>query len=469
MTQYLMPSPQLPTPSVITAPRDTVTRAETDVALGELQRQIGDATQRTDVLLQAVVETHQKAEQARQIAVSGATGVAQTNAGLAKMVEELRHELHQMRTKIEGAEEHANTAQRITDSAEQRAVAAQSDADAAKAKQEQLEHELQNADLAFQQERKIRTTEIAAAQHTIGALQNELHDARTRLDAQGVIVQDVAGIGGELREARKDMALKAAEMREMGDMTDEMLGHVENLTTAFHQIDAKQKRGNVVNPNVVKSTPVHVQGTTSDLKEPAGHVQTEPKSVINLVSGESEEQRQPVAGRSYSENWVDIDEPNPQVMTSSQMAEQSGEKAAPTFLVFQARSFHHMIRGMLWMMTRIDFHRHRRQKDHGWLWIVLHDCLVVLSAQLKTSSERTWSSWVSMSDPNRLMKACGKVRLGIIQIPVQKTHNFRSLSSRKVQHQQHPVNRSLPPPSGDRRSLRHSQGMPMMMSIYGHH
>ena len=72
-------------------------------------------------------------------------------------------------------------------------------------------------------------------------------------------MQDVAGIGGELREARKDMALQAAEMREMGDMTDEMLGHVENLTTAFHQIDAEQNRGNVVNPEIVKSTPVHVQ------------------------------------------------------------------------------------------------------------------------------------------------------------------------------------------------------------------
>ena len=126
-----------------------------------------------------------------------------------------------MRTKIEGAEERANTAQRIADSAEkrantaqyaadaaeQRAVAAQGDADAAKQKQQLLEQELRNADLAFQEERKIRTTEIAAAQHTIGVLQNELHDARTRLDAQGVIVQDVAGIGGELREAKKDMAL----------------------------------------------------------------------------------------------------------------------------------------------------------------------------------------------------------------------------------------------------------------------
>ena len=51
----------------------------------------------------------------------GATGVAQTNADLEKMVAELRHELHQMITKIEGAEQCANMAQRIADSAEQRA------------------------------------------------------------------------------------------------------------------------------------------------------------------------------------------------------------------------------------------------------------------------------------------------------------------------------------------------------------
>ena len=320
MTQYLLPPPQLPPPPVF-ASHDTVTQAEADIALGELQQQIGDAMQRTDVLLQAVVETHQKAEQAGRIAVLGATGVAQTNAGLTKMVEELRHELHQMRTKIEGAEQRANTAQRIADSAEQhannaqyaadaaeqRAVAAQSDADAAKAKQEQLEHELRNADLAFQEERKIHTTEIAAAQHTIGALQHDLRNANTRLDAQGVIVH-VAGIGGELREARKDMALQAAEMREMVDMTDEMLGHVQNLTTVFHQIDAEQQKGNVVNPDVVKSTPVHVQGTAFDVKEPAGHVQTEPSSVITLVSGESEGERQPVTGQHYSEDWVDVND-----------------------------------------------------------------------------------------------------------------------------------------------------------------
>ena len=95
----------MPPPPIFTASHDTVTRAEADAAMGVLQQQIGDATQRTDVLLQAVAETHQKAQEAGRIAVSGAAGVAQTNVGLTKMVEELRHELQQMRAKIEGAEE----------------------------------------------------------------------------------------------------------------------------------------------------------------------------------------------------------------------------------------------------------------------------------------------------------------------------------------------------------------------------
>ena len=93
--------------------------------------------------------------------------------------------------------------------------------------------------MAFLEERKIRTREIAAAQHTIGALQHELRNANTHLDAQGVIVQDVARICGELREARKDMESHMAEIRGMGNMTDEMMGRVEELTTAFHQIDAE--------------------------------------------------------------------------------------------------------------------------------------------------------------------------------------------------------------------------------------
>ena len=128
--QYSMPPPQLPPPPMF-ASHNTVTQVESDVALGELQQQISDAMQRTDVLLQAIAETHQKAEQARQIAVSGTTSVAQTNAGLTKMVEELWRELHQMRTKIKGAEQRANTAQRIADSAEEHANNAQYATDAA--------------------------------------------------------------------------------------------------------------------------------------------------------------------------------------------------------------------------------------------------------------------------------------------------------------------------------------------------
>ena len=69
-----------------------------------------------------------------------------------------------------------------------------------------------------------------------------------------------------------------------------------------------KQKGNVVNPDIVKSTPVHVQGTIFDVKELAGHVQTEPSSVINLVSGESEGERQPVIGQHYGEDWVDVNE-----------------------------------------------------------------------------------------------------------------------------------------------------------------
>ena len=313
ITRYL-PGPEPPASSAV-VPLDTVTRAEADAALGELQERIGDAVQRTDRLVQAVAETHQQAQAAGQIAVSGAASVAQTNAGLEQMVVELRHELQQMRAKIDGAEERAVRAQHIADTAEQRAkeahhaanvaeqhaTAAQGNADAAQAKQQLLEQELRNADLAFQEERKTRMQEIATAQLKIGHLSNELQNANTRLEAQNVIVQDVAGIGGELREAKKGMEEQMVEMREMGEMTDQMMGHVEDLTTAFKQIDAELN----VEPKIVKSAPVHVQGTSSNVKEPAGHVQTEPSSVINLVSGESEEERQPVTGQDYIKKLVD--------------------------------------------------------------------------------------------------------------------------------------------------------------------
>ena len=108
-----------------------------------------------------------------------------------------------------------------------------------------------------------------------------------------------------MRKAKKDMELQIAEMKEMENMTDEMMGHVEEVTTAFHQIDVEQSRGSIINPKVVKSTLVDVQGTASNVNEPDGHVQTEQNSVINSVSGESEEERQPVTRQNYIKNWVD--------------------------------------------------------------------------------------------------------------------------------------------------------------------
>ena len=85
--------------------------------------------------------------------MKGAASMAQTNVGREQMLVDLRNELHQMRSKIEGAEEHANVAQHIANSMEQRAdaaqhaadateqrtVTAQSNADAAQAKQARLE------------------------------------------------------------------------------------------------------------------------------------------------------------------------------------------------------------------------------------------------------------------------------------------------------------------------------------------
>ena len=211
---------------------------------------------------------------------------------------ELRDELQQMRTKITGAEKNANAAQRIVDSAEQRAdsaqrradaaeqraVAAQDIADTAKQKQVLVEEELRNASSAFRQEKEDRARDSAAAQLRIDALQKELNEANVRINAHGTVVQDVVGLGSELRIAQHKMTAQSAEMRQLGTLTDEMIEQVGDLTDAFHQIDDERQRANVtVNP--VKSTSVHVQGTTSHVKEPAGNVQTAPdENVIDLVS-----------------------------------------------------------------------------------------------------------------------------------------------------------------------------------------
>ena len=68
---------------------------------------------------------------------------------------------------------------------------------------------------------------------------------------------------------------------------------------------------------------MYVQGTTFDVKEPAGHVQTEPSSVINLVSGESEGERQPVIGQHYGEDWVDVNETLRKIQEDIRLGKQS--------------------------------------------------------------------------------------------------------------------------------------------------
>ena len=88
----------------VLVPRDTVSRKEADVALAQLQRQISDATQRTEDLVNVVADTRKTAEAAGQIATQGAIGIARTNMGLDQMVLELCNELQAMRKKIEDAE-----------------------------------------------------------------------------------------------------------------------------------------------------------------------------------------------------------------------------------------------------------------------------------------------------------------------------------------------------------------------------
>ena len=119
-------------------PHDSVSRREADAALAQLHRQISDATQRTDELVNAVADTHKAAEAAGQIATHGASGVARTNQGLDQMVVELRKELQTMRERIEDVEHRASDARRIADSMEQCANTAQYATDA-------VEHKAQEA------------------------------------------------------------------------------------------------------------------------------------------------------------------------------------------------------------------------------------------------------------------------------------------------------------------------------------
>ena len=60
--QVLDSVPAVPTP------HDSVTRQEADAALAQLQKQISDATQRTDALVNQVEDTRRTAEAAGHIA-----------------------------------------------------------------------------------------------------------------------------------------------------------------------------------------------------------------------------------------------------------------------------------------------------------------------------------------------------------------------------------------------------------------
>ena len=86
------------------------------------------------------------------------------------------------------------------------------------------------------------------------------------------------------------------EMKEIGDVADGVLGHVENLSADFKKIDAAQQKAekrwtDLVSDFNVKSAPEHVQGTTSDVREPVGYVQPVPNPV-NEVTGDGRKEKE---------------------------------------------------------------------------------------------------------------------------------------------------------------------------------
>ena len=201
----------------------------------------------------------------------------------------------------------SDAAQQATDAAEQRAVAAQDLADVVQQKQEHVENEKHNTDRAFREEQRNQARDTAAANQKIVTLQMELNDANTKINAQGAVVQNVAGLGSDLREAQQRMATQTAEMRNLGNVTDEMIEQVGELTDAFHQIDAERTRENLVHQNVVNSVPVHVQDTHHHVNEPAGHVQSVPTpNVMHLVSQDTGN-RQEAAPQEDDVRWLGVD------------------------------------------------------------------------------------------------------------------------------------------------------------------
>ena len=214
---------------------------------------------------------------------------------------------------------------------------------------------------------------------------------------------------------------------------------------------------------------MHVQGTQSDVKEPAGHVQTEPQSVINLMSGESEEKEQPVGGRSFSENWVDVDEPHPQVMTSSQMAQQSGEKAVPTLFGIPGR--------IIPPYDSRNAVNDEADKPSQAQETERPRVIVNSPPKLPSGTQKAIENIVqahmerlginARSQQERI-KVREKVWLGMYPIPGQKPLNFPFRGCKTMLHL-HQGNKSLQQLNGGQRSPQCSQVLPLMMSIFGHH
>ena len=112
----------------------------------------------------------------------------------------------------------------------------------AQAKQSRMEQVLRNANVAFQEERATRICEMAAAQKTIRELRHDLHDANARIVQQGTVVDDVVGLGVDLREAQQKMELQSAEMKNLEEVADDMIDQAGDLTNAFNQIDAEREQ-----------------------------------------------------------------------------------------------------------------------------------------------------------------------------------------------------------------------------------
>ena len=113
----------------------------------------------------------------------------------------------------------------------------------------------------------------------------------TRVNEQGTVVQNEAGISDEVQIAQQQMAEQRVEMKQLGTIADDMIDRVGELTKAFHAIDANMAEGTVKVQCDVNSTPAHVQGTSLNVNEPVGHVSSVPVNVIDLVSHSSGEQR----------------------------------------------------------------------------------------------------------------------------------------------------------------------------------